>query len=310
MMPCIFSGSRTSAAISGSSCMSIPMRLAVLRTSSISVPGSSRRLNFDRREVAALIGHGAELAVGNRVQRPVVMPQLDGTDAERLDGALQPPGVDVFADPERVVPDIKQPGNDVANQRLRAERDRQPEHAGSGDQRRGVDAEMRQHDQRRDHRDDPPNAARSIGSIGLQARAGRRPRRRRRAGGDRDRHPADGGRSPARRFPGDGGNEQLPTAMPIECIARAALLRRQSRGLRPRSRRARTLRRARPGAQEAVRRARRQPVRAGKRRAGRGRVVPAASASAACRRRAAPEPPPGSIPGRVSTTTGRATGQT
>ena len=70
-------------------------------------PGFEAQVELDRREVAALIGHGAELAVGNRVQRPVVMPQLDGTDAERLDGALQPPGIDVFADPERVVPHVE-----------------------------------------------------------------------------------------------------------------------------------------------------------------------------------------------------------
>src|SRR5579862_3284461 len=45
-MPCIFSGRITSEAISGSSCMSRPMRFTVLRTSSISLPGARRRLNL------------------------------------------------------------------------------------------------------------------------------------------------------------------------------------------------------------------------------------------------------------------------
>src|SRR6185312_13157847 len=45
-MPCSFSGSITSAAISASSCIAMPICFAALRTVSISVPGSKRRLNL------------------------------------------------------------------------------------------------------------------------------------------------------------------------------------------------------------------------------------------------------------------------
>ena len=44
--PCNFNGRMISPAISGSSCIAMPSCFAVLRTSSISVPGSSRRLNL------------------------------------------------------------------------------------------------------------------------------------------------------------------------------------------------------------------------------------------------------------------------
>ena len=146
----------TSAAISGlSSCIVEPDLLCGLAHELDIGAGLETKVELYRREVAAEIGHGAELAIGDRVQRAVVVAQLDRADAERLDGALEPSGIDVLADPERVVPHVEQTGDDVADQRLRAERHRQPEHAGAGDQRRGVDAEPRQHDQYRQDRRSP-----------------------------------------------------------------------------------------------------------------------------------------------------------
>src|SRR5690242_19654895 len=56
------------------------------------------KIKLYRCKVAALIGHSAERAIGNRVQRSIVMPQLDRANTERLDGAFQSSGIDVFTD--------------------------------------------------------------------------------------------------------------------------------------------------------------------------------------------------------------------
>ena len=66
--------------------------------------GFQTQIEFDRGEVAALIGHRAELAIGDRVQGAVVMAQLHRANTEHFDGPLEAAGIDVFADPERVVP--------------------------------------------------------------------------------------------------------------------------------------------------------------------------------------------------------------
>jgi hypothetical protein len=65
--------------------------------------GFELRVQFDRREIAAQIGDSAELAIGDRMQRAVVVTHLQRADAELFDGALEPAGIDVFADAEGVV---------------------------------------------------------------------------------------------------------------------------------------------------------------------------------------------------------------
>ena len=59
--------------------------------------------------------------------------------------------VDVLADPERVVDQEEHARDDIAHQGLRAEADRQADHAGAGDERADIDAERRQHDHRHHH---------------------------------------------------------------------------------------------------------------------------------------------------------------
>ena len=83
--------------------------------------------------------------------------------AETLDRALDLAAVDIFADAERILGQEENAGDDIAHQRLAAERHRQAEHRGAGDQGRDVDAELRQHQQAADHQDDEPAMARRSG---------------------------------------------------------------------------------------------------------------------------------------------------
>ena len=164
----------------------------------------------------------------------------------------------------------------------------------------------------RDHRDHHPERGAQHRQHGLQARAGRGPRRRRRAAAGRDRHPGDAGRSPcASASQAMAATNSVPTAMPIDCIARALCSAGQFEGVDPdpgeREQRGEPDRaRAGCGAPRAPSagpcRQRRVRERAGHDRASRAR--------SAARRRAGPGPPPGSISRRGSTTAGRATGRT
>src|SRR5215467_737089 len=83
--------------------------------------GFEPQVEFSRREIAAQIGDSAELAIGDRVQRTVMVAQLQGADTELFERALEPASIDVFADAEGIVPHVKQPGDDVPHERLRAE---------------------------------------------------------------------------------------------------------------------------------------------------------------------------------------------
>src|SRR6516162_3605841 len=83
--------------------------------------GFEPQVEFARREIAAQIGDRAELAIGDRVQRTVVVAQLQGADTELFNRAFEPASIDVFADAEGVVPHVKQPRDDVPHERLRAE---------------------------------------------------------------------------------------------------------------------------------------------------------------------------------------------
>ena len=62
--------------------------------------------------------------------------------------------LDVLADPERVVEQEEDAGDDVAHQRLRAEAECYANHAGAGEQRADVDTDRRERDHHPDHDQD------------------------------------------------------------------------------------------------------------------------------------------------------------
>ena len=67
-----------------------------------------------------------------------------------------PRALDVFADAERVLGEEEDAGDDVAHQRLRAEAERQADHAGARQQRRDLDAERPQRGQDQQHQQQSP----------------------------------------------------------------------------------------------------------------------------------------------------------
>src|SRR5947207_14354247 len=81
------------------------------------------------------------------------MPQPYRAKAEGFDGALAIAALDVLADPEGVVEEIEHAGDDVANERLAAEADRDAEDAQTGDQRSDLDAHCRERHYRRKYDD-------------------------------------------------------------------------------------------------------------------------------------------------------------
>lgn len=73
------------------------------------------------------------------------MPELHGSNADFLDGAFLLSGVDVFARAEGVLHHEKEAGDDILNQRLRAEGDGKAENAEAGEERRYVYTELGQY---------------------------------------------------------------------------------------------------------------------------------------------------------------------
>ena len=82
-----------------------------------------------------------------------MVPELHRTQAEAFDGPLVGAALDILADPESIVEQIEDAGDDVLDQRLRAEADRHADHAGAGDQRPDLDPERGQHHQQPDDHD-------------------------------------------------------------------------------------------------------------------------------------------------------------
>ena len=128
----------------------------------VGVAGEAQ-VEFHRRPVAAEIGDLAELAERDGVDLAVLVAQPDGAQGEAFDRALGLAAIDVFADPEGIVGQVEDARHDVAHQRLAAERDREAEDRGAGDQRRDVDAHLREHDQDRENADDDSSATRISG---------------------------------------------------------------------------------------------------------------------------------------------------
>ena len=81
------------------------------------------------------------------------MAQHHRANRHALDGALALADIEVFADPERVVEQEKDARQDVANQRLRAEADRDADDSGARQQRPDIDAHRR-YDAHQRHRHD------------------------------------------------------------------------------------------------------------------------------------------------------------
>ena len=121
-------------------------------TLDIAVIGDADRQLVDD-PVAALVLDGAQQAERHGVDRTAVMPQPDRAKAEGFDGALVVAALDVLADPEGVVEEIEHAGDDVANERLGAEADRDAEDAQTGDQRSDLDTHCRERHYRRKYDD-------------------------------------------------------------------------------------------------------------------------------------------------------------
>ncbi len=82
------------------------------------------------------------------------------------------PPVDVLADAERIVGQVEDARDDVLYQRLAAERDRDAEHRGAGDQRRDVHAERFERDHHGDDGDHDRPVPRRSGIMVLMREAG------------------------------------------------------------------------------------------------------------------------------------------
>src|SRR3546814_9612267 len=86
----------------------------------VGVIGEADRQLVDH-PIAAHVLNRAQLAERHGVERPAVMPQLDGAQAEGLHGPLVAAALDVLADPAGVVEQVEHAADDVLDDRLRAE---------------------------------------------------------------------------------------------------------------------------------------------------------------------------------------------
>ncbi len=100
--------------------------------------------------VTRIVGQLLDLAEGDRVQRAIVVAKLKGAHGDLLDGALGAADIDVFAMAKRIVEQKERPRKDVADQRLRAEADRQPDDARTGEEGRHRNAEAGEQQHRPD----------------------------------------------------------------------------------------------------------------------------------------------------------------
>src|SRR5205823_9204316 len=88
----------------------------------VAVIGDADR-KFVDDPVAALVLYGSQQAERNRVDRAALMPQPHRAKAETFNSTLIVAALNVFADPEGVVEEIEDPGDDIANEGLGAEAD-------------------------------------------------------------------------------------------------------------------------------------------------------------------------------------------
>ena len=100
----------------------------------VGVVGQPQRDLVDH-PVARIVGDLLERAERHRMQVAAVVAQLDRAQREALDRAADAAALDVLADPEGIVEQEEDARDHVLDQRLRAEADRDADHAGAGDQR-------------------------------------------------------------------------------------------------------------------------------------------------------------------------------
>ncbi len=82
-----------------------------------------------------------DLAKGDGIDLAQVVAKTQRADGDPLDHALGTADVDVLADAERIVDQEEDARDDVANERLGAKADGDPDDARAGEQRADVDAE-------------------------------------------------------------------------------------------------------------------------------------------------------------------------
>src|SRR5262249_22138999 len=96
------------------------------------------------RPVAAEIGNRLDLPEWNCMDGTVLVSQSDRAQRHPFDGAPQPTGVDVLADPERIFHQEEKTRNDVSDEALCTKADGNPENSESGEKRSDIKAECRQ----------------------------------------------------------------------------------------------------------------------------------------------------------------------
>jgi hypothetical protein len=114
------------------------------------------------RPLLRLVPHPLDLAVGDVPDDALDVADTGRSQAHAFDGAADATGrapdgsahVDDIAHAVLVLDEHEEPRQEVADEGLGTEAERDTEHAGAGDQRREVDPELAQHDQ---HRDAPDN---------------------------------------------------------------------------------------------------------------------------------------------------------
>ncbi|MNL34733.1 hypothetical protein D3C87_1567210 [compost metagenome] len=89
------------------------------------------------------------------MDRPVMVAQPDRADGDLFHRALLAAGADIFANAECVLGDEEDARHDILYQCLRAEGERQAQHAEACKKRRHIDPESAQYDQRTDGKNRP-----------------------------------------------------------------------------------------------------------------------------------------------------------
>ena len=94
-----------------------------------------------------LFDERADVAVGDGVDHAFNVAQHDRAQVDLFDRAADAVDVGRIAEADLILGDQEDPRDDVLDQRLRAEADRQADDAGAGQHRRDVDVELAQHHQ-------------------------------------------------------------------------------------------------------------------------------------------------------------------
>jgi len=111
-----------------------------------------RDVHHGHGEALALVAHPQDLAVAHVPEGAVDVAQRRDPQPDRLDGAAGLPDVDDVADAVLVLQEHEHPGEEVLDEVLRAEADRDADDARRREDRRQINAELTQH---HDRGDDP-----------------------------------------------------------------------------------------------------------------------------------------------------------